>query len=177
VEFKKLYGLGEKENVALSKMIFKTLGDNLAIKAKCPPNATVQTYWDKGYQAVVLYQDANTVEKSAGRLWPLQELDSPWPNVGTTKDLHTALKEKVANRNPKKFFCAQGILTPDANVIKREIMNGDGLSIKKLSQKCAARVVDWVEDEWKPANNVNIVIVDFTEISNLVPSVISYNQS
>ena len=158
-------------------MIFKTLGDKLAIHDKCPPNAPVQTYWDNGYQAVVLYQDGATVNKSKGRLWPLQELDSPWPNVGTTNDLHVALKEKVSSRNPRKFFCAQGILTPDANVIKREIMKGDGLSIRKLAKQCAGKVVDWVEDDWKPADQLNIVIVDFSEITNLVPAVISYNHS
>ena len=177
VEFKKLYGLGEPQNTTLSKMIFKTLGDKLAIHDTCPPNAPVQTYWDNGYQAVVLYQDGATVNKSKGRLWPLQELDSPWPNVGTTNDLHVALKEKVSSRNPRKFFCAQGILTPDANVIKREIMKGDGLSIRKLAKQCAGKVVDWVEDDWKPADQLNIVIVDFSEITNLVPAVISYNHS
>lgn len=175
VEFKKLYGLGEKENIALSKMILSTLDDKLAVQAKCAPNAPVKSYWNKGYQAIVLYQDGPTVQKSGGKLWPLQQLISPWPEAGSTKKLHTVLREKVASRDPTKFFCAQGILTPDAEVIKREIMDGDGLSIKKLSQKCSGKVVDWVEDEWKPSNQLNIVIVDFTEIGNLVPAVISYN--
>lgn len=179
LEFKKLHEFGPEQHGALKELIFEIMGDKLAVRDKCPPTAKVQEFWDKGYQAVVVYEDGPTAEESNGKLWPLHSIASPWPNAGDTKELYTSLKEKVENHNPDNFFVAQGILTPDVELIKKELMDGEGMSIKKISHQCGCKVVDWVEDEWKPAQKLNIVIVDFFDLTapGLLPAVINYNRS
>ena len=177
IEFKKLHGLEADQHGDLKHLITETLGDKLAIRNKCPASAPVQEYWDNGFQAVVLYQDGPTANNSEGKLWPLGCIDSPWPNVGETTKLYDSLKEKIENHNTNNFFVAQGILTPDADLIKKELMDASGVSIRKISKRCGGKVVDWVEEEWKPARNLNIVIVDFFDDCNLVPAIINYNRS
>lgn len=177
VEFKKLYGFQEGQYEALGNMIIKAFGNKLAVRDECPANAPVQKFWNKGYQAVVLYQNQNMCNQSNGRLWPLNYLDSPWPNAGNTTELYSALQKKVANHSKDHFFAVQGILTPDAELIQKELWKGGGdMSIRQVARRCGGKVVDWVEEEWKPTKNLNIVIVDFFEDCNLLPAIINYNQ-
>jgi hypothetical protein len=177
LEFKKLHEFGPDQHAMLKDLIFEILGDKVAVRDDCPATATVQEYWDKGYQAVVLYQDRPTADESEGKLWPLFCIDSPWPNAGDTTELYNSLKDEIEKHNPKHFFVAQAILTPDVDLIKKELMDGGGLSIRKISKQCGGKVVDWVEEEWKPAQKLNIVIVDFFNDCNLLPAVINYNRA
>eukprot|EP00429_Kryptoperidinium_foliaceum_P025007 CAMPEP_0176147498 /NCGR_PEP_ID=MMETSP0120_2-20121206/75192_1 /TAXON_ID=160619 /ORGANISM="Kryptoperidinium foliaceum, Strain CCMP 1326" /LENGTH=447 /DNA_ID=CAMNT_0017484117 /DNA_START=65 /DNA_END=1408 /DNA_ORIENTATION=- len=176
VEFKKLYGMDEQQNQALVQIIDEALGAKMANFFECPPTAPLNDFWEKGYQAVVLYQNFDFVKESNGKLWSLGCLDSPWPEAGDHNELYSKLTEKVSQLPESKLFCAQGILTPDAELIKRSILTGGGLSIRQIAKRCNGKVVDWLEEEWKPNRKVNIVIVDFFQDSNLIPAVINYNR-
>lgn len=89
--------------------------------------------------------------------------------------IYAALNKQVKNHKKEHFVAAQGILTPNAKVIKKEIMDGNGISICKISCHCGCKVVDWVEEEWKTDQNLNIVIMDFLKKCNVLPAIINYN--
>eukprot|EP00934_Nitzschia_sp_Nitz4_P000940 Nitzschia sp. Nitz4//scaffold9_size221794//55570//56967//NITZ4_001332-RA/size221794-processed-gene-0.316-mRNA-1//-1//CDS//3329560959//940//frame0 len=177
LEFKKLFDMEQEQHEALTGMIHDILGDKLANRDECNQLATVQEFWDKGYQAVVCYDNGEVALASDGTLWPLRRhLESPWPNAGDTNDLHEKLKEKVVSNEGKRFFVMQGILTPDADLIKSELWESGGVSIKSIAKKCSGKVVDWVE-EWKPSTKLNVVIVDYVEDCSILPAVINANKS
>ena len=162
----------------LVELFMNTLGDKVANREDgITQDSPVGDYWSKGYQAVILYQNATKVPKyDNNKLWGgKKHIKSKWPNCGNTDELHDKLEEIVKSRNAAQFFVLQGILTPDVELIKDQLMDGDGVSIKTISDKCGRRVVDWVEDEWN-SQPLNIVIVDFYENCSMIPSIISYNR-
>ena len=75
-----------------------------------------------------------------------------------------------------EFFIVK-FTSPDVELIKKEILESGGLSIKQISDKCKGCIVDWVEEEWKVTQRLNIVIVDFFENCSIIPSIINYNRS
>lgn len=178
MEFKKLFDMEAEQHTALITMICDVLGDKVANRNVCTQESTVQEFWDNGFQAVVLYENKEAADASEGKIWPLRSIYSPWPNAGDTTELYGKLNEKVQGNNGKRLFVIQGILTPDADLIQKELWDGNGdMSIKTIAKSCGGKVVDWVEEEWKPQNSINIVIVDFFENCGLLPAVINYNRS
>jgi hypothetical protein len=175
-DFNHFYKLDPEHHKALAALITDRLGDKMAVQGQLDPNSTVQEYWDKGVQVVAVYHEDETQKASNGKLWFRGVLHSPWPNKNQTKDLHENLAGHIRARNKNKFFVLQGILTPDGELIKQEIMesSGTGTSIKSIARRVSGKVVDWVDDEWKSETH-NIVIVDFFEHCSVVPAIIHLN--
>ena len=178
LDFNHLYAMDEDEHhFQLLDMVYETLGDKVAHREEHKINhkSPVGEYWEHGAQAVVLYKQHSIVkDRYEGKVWPMWMIQSKWPNTGDTEVLHERLAEYVETRDEKKFFVLQGILTPDTESIKNNLLDGDGISIKTTANRCSPKVVEWCEEEW---NNqaLNIVIVDFYENCGLIPSIIHYN--
>jgi hypothetical protein len=166
--------------------VLNVLGDKVADHDDVNQKSTVGEYWEKGYQAVLLYQNSDTIPQYEGKIWPRRFIWSKWPNTGDPDELHDKLKDYVGRRNGNKFFVLQGILTPDVHLIKNELLESGGLSIKKFADRCSCKVVDWCEDEFSGSveqrqqqqqqQSLNVVIVDFFENCSMIPSIISYNR-
>ena len=182
LDFNHLYAMdGHHEDLLNS--VFEVLGDKAAAHdSRFGQNSTVQDFWDNGYQAIVFYQRHDQVkEVYGGKVWPMWRIQSPWPESNGAEDLYNKLEGNVKRRNDghkDKLFVLQGILTPDVELIKNGLMDGDGLSIKAYSDRASPRVVDWCEDEWmKPeGRQINIVIVDFYEGCSMIPALLNYNR-
>jgi hypothetical protein len=175
LDFNHFYKVDDK-HAALAALIMERLGDMMAIQGQLNPNSTVKEYWDKGVQVVAVYHHDETQKASNGKLWFRGVLHSPWPNKNQTKDLHENLAGHIRGRNKDKFFVLQGILTPDGELIKQEIMENKGAtSIKSIARRVSGKVVDWVDDEWKGETH-NIVIVDFFQDCSVVPAIIHLNK-
>ena len=113
------------------------------------------------------------------KFWSTRYIESPWPNANNNEALYDKLHGYVNgddDRDDDKFFVLQGLLTPDVELIKNEILESQGLSIKQISNKCKGCIVDWVEEEFKHTQRLNIVIVDFFENCSILPSIINYNK-
>jgi hypothetical protein len=153
-----------------------TLGDKVANKDQVTPESPVGMYWEKGYQAVILYCDRGVLNDYNGQLWHPNSISSPWPNTGETRKLREKLQQNLEKRENNKFFVLQGILTPDGALIKKQLFETGGISIKSVASQCSCKVVDWVEDEWKGKHDLNVVIVDFFNDCCILPSVVNYNR-
>jgi len=65
------------------------------------------------------------------------------------------------------FFVLQGVLTPDGEMIKKGFLPDHWHSLEDVAKDTTPKVVGWIKDLW--ANqNLNIVIVDWFEVSNYV---------
>ena len=136
-------------------------------------------------QAVVIYHNQPTTKDSQGRLWFRNVIDSPWPNKNQTDELHESLQEKLDKHGrlkenaaaPNKFFVLQGILTPDGELIKKEILENSATetSIQSIARRVSDKVVDWVSEEWSQVHH-NVVIVDFFEDCTMVPAILNLNK-
>ncbi|KAG7372553.1 phosphatidylinositol-specific phospholipase C, X domain containing protein [Nitzschia inconspicua] len=167
------------------KMVFDALGDKAAnqnIKGGLSVDSKVQRFWNHGFQAIVFYQFYDQVKDDfGGKVWPMWRIVSPWPESASTDDLYTKLGGNVQNRlsqHMDKLFVVQGILTPDVELIKRGLSDGDGLSIKGYARRANPRVIDWCEDDWMKLGKrcLNIVIVDFYDGCSMVPALLNYNR-
>ena len=176
LDFNHFYGMQAEHHEAFAKLLMDTLGDKIATQPCLTPSSTVQEYWDAQVQAVVIYHDVPTHQASDGKLWHKHTIHSPWPNKNKTKELRENLETNVKARNKNRFFVLQGILTPDGELIKEEIMESKGsTSIQSIASRVSGKVVNWVGDEWKEENH-NVVIVDFFEDCSMVPAIINLNK-
>lgn len=176
LDFNHFYKLQPEHHKALAALITEKCGDKLGIQGQLEPNSTMKEYWDKGVQVVAVYHDDETQRASNGKLWSRGVLQSPWPNKNQTKDLKESLQGHIKGRNMSKFFVLQGILTPDGELMKQEIMESKGkTSIKSIARRVSGKVVDWVDDEWSRETH-NIVIVDFFQDCSVVPAIIHLNK-
>lgn len=169
-----LYDMDEHHAGLVDDML-AILGDKVADSREVQTTSTVGEFWEKGYQAIILYCGRSCLPDYPGVLWSQGEIRSPWPNVIETDALHEKLKEKIENHDTDKFFVVQGLLTPDVELIKQEIFDNGGISLKSIATKCSSKVVDWIDEEWKE-QSLNIVIVDFFQNCSVVPAVINYNR-
>lgn len=176
LDFNHLYEM-ETKHQELADIILSSLGDKVADFNEVKPHSPVGIFWEKGYQAVVLYCGREIIPNNAGKLWHPQCIRSPWPNSSDTIKLHDKLKENVTSqRDEKTFFVLQGLLTPDGGLIKSKLLETGGVSLKSIASVCNRKVVDWVLDETFQ-DNLNIVIVDFFDNCGLIPAVINANRS
>jgi hypothetical protein len=174
MDFNHLYAMEDKHGT-FTDTVLKTLGEKVADSNVLKPDSTVGQYWEKGAQAIVIYHDNPTSSGSEGRLWNKGLISSPWPNENDTTGLRQKLKDYMEHRPMNKFFVLQGILTPDGDLIKEEVLSNKGdLSIKLIAKKVSSKVVNWVDDEWFEQSH-NICIVDFYENCSMVHTIISLN--
>lgn len=165
----------EGRHKELADLILEGLGDKAANFNDVKPNSPVSEYWAKGYQAVVMYHAPSVIQEFEGKLWPRHFIHSPWPETGDAEELHVKLKENIGKKenNPGKFFVLQGVLTPDAESIKEEIMDSGGVSIESICRDCNCRITDWVETDFQ---SLNVVMIDFFENCSLLPCVVNSNR-
>ena len=134
-------------------------------------------------------------EKYEGILYHGGYVRSPWPEANTTDDLHSKLTtSSVEKRHSAAFFVLQGILTPDGELIKNQILNTKGVSIKNSAPSCNTCFADWItgdhvgsklklshsatgEDEDEEGRPTSIVIVDYVENGAVLPAVINSNRA
>ena len=131
----------------LIDMILEAFGDKVANLNEVKPTSSLNEYWDRGYQVIVVYHNSeiSKMEKYDGLLWHGGNLRSPWLEASTTDALRSKLTElSVEKRHPGAFFVLQGILTPDGELIKNQIMDAKGISIKSFSGGCNCQLVDWI---------------------------------
>jgi len=175
LDFNHFYGT-DGRNKELAALIVQSLGGKVADFNKVKPNSRVSEFWEQGYQAVVFFEKlADVKDEYGGEMWHRGYIRSSWPEANDAKELHGKLKEIVGTqRDENKFFVLQGILTPDGELIKDQIMDSGGVSLKSIADGTNCKVVDWVEDEFQ--QETNIVIVDFFDNCSILQSIINRNR-
>lgn len=176
LDFNHFYSMTDELHEQFSKLVLEKLGDTVAKHTDLQPSSPVREFWAKGVQAVVIYHHDATQQASGGKLWDRRLIRSPWPNTQKTDELKTKLEESMATRSLNHFFVLQGILTPDTDLIREEIVENRGnMSIRTIASRVSNNVADWVAEEWKDHQH-NVVFVDFFNDSFVVPAIVSLNK-
>lgn len=179
LDFNHFYAMSANHHTLFSRRVVEKLGGKIANQkgGALRPDSPVGEYWKKGAQAVVIYHDDATQKASDGKFWIRGCIQSKWPNSNESDALKVKLKATIQERPPKMFFVLQGILTPDTELIKKEILESKGsMSIKTIAKRASQKVTNWVENEWHDAIH-NIVIVDFFKDCSMVTSIINLNKT
>ena len=177
-------------------MVLEAFGDKVANLKKISPSSPLSEYWERGYQVVVVYKnsDITKMEQYNGLAWNSGYIRSPWPEANTTDMLRTRLVESsTSKRHPKAFFVLQGILTPDGELIKNQIMDTKGISIKSFAGGCNCHFSDWItgdpdcelklmtckgdDENGEEGRKNSIVIADYIENGSVIPAVINSNRN
>ena len=193
LDFNHLYEMDGHHGEFL-KMVFDVLGEMAASPKWTSAVSPVSEFWEKKKQAFVIYHASSDKLKDlpfANRIYHNGYIHSPWPEANAIEVLHSKLAGFVASRHDDKhknqLFVLQGMLTPDVELIKSGLMQGDGPSIRAYANRASPKVMDWCEDEWmmmdpthgddaKKKRQLNIVIVDFIERASIIPAIIDYNR-
>ena len=196
MDFNHLYAMDD-HHAEFIDMVLEAFGDKVARVDKVKAATAVSEYWERGYQVVVVYHntDMTKEDKYDGILYHGGYVRSPWPEANNTEDLHSKLTtSSIEKRHSAAFFVMQGILTPDGELIKNQILDAKGVSIRNSAPGCNCQFVDWItgdhpssklklsrtaegesEDEEGRANS--IVIVDYIENGSVLPAVINSNRA
>ena len=175
IDINHLYKMDGHHKELLDAML-ATLGDKVADFNQVQPQSTVGEYWGAGAQAVILYCESSVLADYNFKVWSHGCISAPWPNTNDIVVLHDKLKDGIDKRNENQFFVLQGMLTPDGDLIKEEIMSSNfSTSLESIARRVSTKIVDWVEDEWSE-QTLNVVIVDFFEKCSMVPAIINWNR-
>jgi hypothetical protein len=132
---------------------------------------TLRTLWDTGLQLVVFYHDHDSVEQHF-QLWPGSIIPAFWHNKQTVDQLVEAVDAMRCKRPPTDFYVSQGVLTPDTWYIASHV--GQNLR-SNICDGTLQPFVDWLRRQTIGCHGVNIVTMDFVELTQFIPTVVALN--
>ena len=175
LDFNHLYNMVSPEQHApLIDAMIAAFGSKMAPSTMSATNL-VSDFWRADYQIIALYDNADCVKRHFPKLWPQSKISSPWPETASLSELKTALEANLSSRPNDKFFVLQGILTPTGGMIAKGLvpLTNDPSSLENLAPAVTPQVTRWLQ-EWAK-RNMNIVIVDWFNVSNYVSTIRQIN--
>jgi len=170
LDFNHFYDMTSNHHEHLIDILLSVFGDKLCPLLDCE-STSLQQLWENNLQVIIFYH--NDIIHNHMEFWPGSFIPSPWGNVYSTGKLLSFLEENYQKGRPQdKFYVTQGILTPDAAYIMKHLM---GTLQKDLADKVAAPLVQWLKTKKAGICGINVVIMDFIQLSDYVPSVIALN--
>jgi len=136
---------------------------------------TLEMMWSAGLQLVVFYH-CDEACLCQFQLWPAACIPSPWHNTVSCGDLVSAVDRGLAARrsHSETFHVTQGILTPDGGFIASHI----GQKLRgTLAGPALSPFLDWLRLQQCGRSGINIVTVDFIELTQLVPVLLGMNRT
>lgn len=170
LDFNHLYGFDDKASHAdLMDLIRTSFGDLLAPRS-LGIDISVRDLWDKNQRVIVSY-DAPECDLPT-QLWPMSStVQAPWANKASVEAV-TSYMENYLFRNPldtrTSFANLQLIITPDGDLIKRSILDGE-FGLKNIAINANQRFIAWLltlPQEFR--RSANIISCDFVDTVPLV---------
>ncbi len=176
LDFNHFYNMTTSSHQTLCKKIIATFG-NLMINQTQTPGITLNELWKGTGRVIVLYDNAISV-KDNPQLWSENSIQSPWPSTANLTVLKSKLGKELPNERKDQFFVLQGILTPDATTIIKGLIpfSKNPSTLKALAQQVDPAFMKWIKNDWSQ-DNLNIIICDWVQFSDLVKVVLSLNLS
>ena len=156
----------------LSKKIVGRLGKKM-LPNSAGFEVTMQEIWNQGKNVIVAYKDDATVS-AVPLLWRNDSIDSPWPEQWTDAGLKAWLIQHVIGKPQSRFWVLQGVITPNWPHIIAGFLGGKGLI--DMGSALNPQVLRWLRDWRTGGASLNIVMLDFIDLSGLVPTVIAMNR-
>ena len=157
----------------LAEKIQAYLGDRM-LDSAVGVDVTVQNIWDLRKNVIVFYHDSDIVAKNP-LFWAGSNMESPWPDARNTIDLKNYLEINVIGKLHPAFWVLQGVISPNwPDIVRRIIVEG---SLMKVASDLNPQVMSWVKAWSSRPVAFNVIMLDFTNMSSLMPVVIEMNRS
>ena len=175
LDFNHFYNMDSTARASLAHSLRDSFGEIIRAPGKDGSNVTLQEMWAKGEKIIIFYHD-KVVTDAHPCFWPGDLICSPWPNTADIKHLMEFLEKEYKKPSCSKdvFKVTQAILTPQTSTL---VDNLSGNLKDFVAMKCNSRVTEWLKKlpDSKYCDKFNIIIVDFVEIGDFIPTVISFN--
>lgn len=141
-------------------------------------SVTLNMMWRNKLQVILIYHRKKQVNVNNLLVWPGRTIKSPWPNKQNCSSVIAYLNKSAERRldsksNTKnKFYVTQLLVTPNGDFMKPVIFS----TLKaECAEKCNAIFTDWLSRRQAGNHAENIVIADFVELFNFIPTVLKLN--
>uniref|UniRef100_A0A914WEZ9 Phosphatidylinositol-specific phospholipase C X domain-containing protein n=1 Tax=Plectus sambesii TaxID=2011161 RepID=A0A914WEZ9_9BILA len=175
-DFNHFYNFDSDTHKMLTDALIGMLGPKMC-PARRPRDVNLNQMWQSGYQVLAFYDDDESVADHP-QLWPDDQMQSPWANTDTPKQLVAYLQDQLMKRplgDNATFFNTQGILTPQTSDVLLHFYS----SLEAyLATPTTQRLVYWLRDFLpflKP--RFNIVFCDFVDKFDFCRTVVQLNFS
>jgi len=181
IDINHFYEMNKARHRKLLGEIKQVFGERL-VPEQSYSQLTLENLWKNNQQVIILYHHGASSRES---VWGGSGITSHWPN---TNKISKALRKLDRWSGERKysagFWVTQGILTARAADIApgsfqefwTGITTGDWSSMKReLGIPMCKAIANWVSGKKIGKEGINIVIADFVEENNFIPSVLALN--
>ena len=174
LHFQHFYNMDQAAHETLACTLDASFSNILRAPGAQGPNVTLQEMWENEKKVIVIYNETGVVDAHS-HFWPPNFINSPWPNTDDTKQLLEILKEQseASSVSENTFQVTQAVLTPTNRTILGHLTS----TLKDvLASECNRQVTEWLKTlRGTTSHKFNIIIADFVELSDFIPTVISLN--
>ncbi len=161
----------------LNFLLNKTFGEKM-YEFEESDTVTLQNAWRLKKNIIVFYQYIHARQKHMPKfVWNHSKIVAPFrkENFYSTNTWLNFLDNEFKRREKNKFFVTQGILQPHWIGIVSASLAASGTLEKWVSDDATKSLVSWLHSCNRGSNKINIVIADFVEKNNFIPSVLEVN--
>lgn len=174
LDFCRFYNMDDEAHLRLADSLLGMFGEILRSPGNDGANVTLQELWANEEKVIILYHNSDVV-KSYPCFWPSNLISSPWANTADRKVLLEFLNEKCTKANMPKdcLHVAQAIVTPQTSTV---LQNLTGTFKDACALRCNVHVTGWLKVvAQSPDHKFNIIITDFVDFGEFIPTVVSLN--
>lgn len=174
LDFNHFYNMDPAAHERLADSLLASFSEIFRAPGKEGPNVTLHEMWGNGEKVIILYHDYGVID-AYPCFWAPHLICSPWPNTSDRKLLMEFLnKQSAVSSFPEDAFqVTQAILTPQTSTV---LQNMTSTLKDVLAMKCNSHVTGWLKALCgSKCHKFNIVIADFVEFGDFIPTVISLN--
>ena len=174
LHFQHFYNMNQAAHKTLADTLDASFSKILRAPGGQGPNVTLQEMWGNEEKVIIIYHDYDVVD-TYPCFWPPHLICSPWPNTDDTNQLLEFLNKKseASSVSEDALQVTQALLTPQNSTIGKHVT----CTLKDvLASKCNRQVTEWLKTlRGTKSHKFNIIIADFVELSDFIPTVISLN--
>ena len=174
LDFNHFYKMDQAAHETLADTLLASFSEIFRAPGADGPNVTLQEMWGNEEKVIIIYHDYDVVD-TYPCFWPPHLICSPWPNTDDTNQLLEILNKQseASSISEDALQVTQALLTPQNLTIVKHVTS----TLKDvLASKCNRQVTEWLKTlRGTKSHKFNIIIADFVELSDFIPTVISLN--
>lgn len=174
LDFNHFYKMDQAAHEKLADTLLASFSEIFRVPGADGPNVTLQEMWGNEEKVIIIYHDYGVVD-AYPCFWPPHLICSPWPNTADRKLLIEFLNKQseASSFSEDAFQVTQAILTPQTSTV---IQNMTSTLKDVLASRCNCHVTGWLKALCgTKCHKFNIIIADFVEFGDFIPTVISLN--
>ena len=174
LDFNHFYKMDQAAHKTLADTLDASFSKILRAPGRQGPNVTLQEMWGNEEKVIIIYHDYDVVD-TYPCFWPPHLICSPWPNTADKKLLLEFLNKQseASSFSEDALQVTQAILTPQRSTVFQNMTS----TLKDvLASRCNCHVTGWLKALCgTKCHKFNIIIADFVEFGDFIPTVISLN--